>query len=130
MTTSPTGPTDGRWLLPAVALTAIAAVVAAVWTGLAVRSERNADEADRAALAAGRDAAVAFTSYDHRNLDEDLARVTDMATGDFRDEFTAALGELTAAIEDAEGVSVGEVTQAGLVPDGDDWLISDIAPVA
>lgn len=156
-----------RWLLPLVALIALAAVAGAVWTGLSVRDERSADDADRSALAVGRDAAVAFTSYDHRHLEEDLARVSDMSTGAFREEFSAALGSLTAAIKEAEGVSVGQVTDAGLVRsgdesavvmaavdatvtntstkqpslrryrlqitltrDGDDWLISDISPVA
>ncbi|GAA4811720.1 hypothetical protein GCM10025786_15460 [Nocardioides caeni] len=104
-----------RWLEPAVALIALSAIAGAVWTGLSVRAERAEDKAERTALATGREAAVAFTSYDHQHLDEDLARVTDMSTGDFREQFTAALGTLTAAIEEAQGVSVGEVTDAGIV---------------
>ena len=46
-----------------------------------------------------------------------------MSTGDFREEFTRALGALTEAIEQAEGVSAGTVTQAGLLRIGPDSAV-------
>lgn len=155
------------WAGPLVALALVAAVAGAVWTGVGVRAERDADARERAALAAGREAAVAFTSYDYRRIEEDLDRVSAMSTGKFREEFTKALGALTGAITKARGVSEGQVNQAGVVRmhrdsavviaavdatitnkqakgpslrryrlqitltrDADEWLISDISPVA
>ena len=80
-----------------------------------VNDRKAADAADRDALAAGRSAAVAFTTYDYRHLDTDLTRVADRSTGSFRTQFTGALGALTQAIEQAHGVSAGTVTYAGLL---------------
>jgi Mce-associated membrane protein len=93
----------------------IGSVVAAVLTGQAVQKRRHADAFEHAALAAGRDAAVAFTTYDYRHLDTDLSRVTERSTGTFRTQFTSALGALTEAIKQAHGVSTGHVAYAGLL---------------
>jgi Mce-associated membrane protein len=106
-----------------VLLTAVAAVAGAAWTGLEVQREREAAARERAALAAGRTAAEAFTSYDHRQIEDDLDRVTAMSTGDFRTEFTRALGALTGAIRQARGVSEGTVTQAGVTRQSDDSAV-------
>lgn len=107
-------PARGRLrLLLAAAL--IAAIGGAGWTLHQVEEERAADQRESAALAAGREAAVAFTSYDYRHIDDDLDRVAEHATGKFREQFTKALGALTEAIKKARGVSEGKVTQAGLV---------------
>lgn len=105
-----------RLLVPVLAAAVLlAAVAGAVWTGLDVREERAADQRAQDALATGREAAVAFTSFDHRHIDEDLDRISAMSTGEFREEFTAALGTLTGAIRKAQGVSEGEVTHLGIV---------------
>lgn len=123
-TSPPTMPSRGRrWLALLVAIVVLALVAGAVWTLLQVRDRRASSAADEAALDAGRQAAVAFTSYDHRHLDEDLGAVSDLATGKFREQFTAALGTLTQAIEKAKGVSVGRVTYAGLKERTDDEAV-------
>lgn len=96
------------------ALLAVGLLAGAGWTGLEVRQVRQDNAADDAALDAGREAAVAFTSYDYRHLGEDLRRVEDMSTGRFRDQFTEAMGSLTESISSAKGVSVGRVVYAGL----------------
>lgn len=112
-------PDRGRLWAALAALVVLAALAGAAWTGWQVRDERAADERDAEALSVAREAAVAFTSYDHAHIDEDLDRVRDMSTGEFRDEFTKALGALTGAIRKAHGVSEGEVTQAGIVRSSD-----------
>lgn len=96
-------------------LALVGSLVGAVLTGRAVDHRRSAAAADRSALAAGRSAAVAFTTYDYRHLDTDLARVTERSTGTFRTQFTSALGALTEAIKQAKGVSTGRVTYAALL---------------
>lgn len=115
-----THPTDvpprRRRLVPTlVGVVLLAAIAGAAWTGLEVRAERTSDRHARDAIAAGREAAVAFTSFDHRHIDEDLDRVSALSTGEFREEFTAALGTLTGAIRKAQGISEGEVTHLGIV---------------
>jgi len=107
-----TGPRT--WLVALIGVLAIAAVAGAIWTGLAVRGTQHDNAADRDALAAGRTAATAFTSYDYKQLDRDLDHVAAMSTGTFKKQFTDALGALTAAIKKAKGVSVGTVTYVGL----------------
>lgn len=61
---------------------------------LALLATRGPSEADR--RAAVRDVAerfaVAVTSYDYRRLDEDLAAVREMSTGNFRAEYEQVLG--------------------------------------
>ena len=106
-----------------VAVLLLAALAGAGWTGWQVRQERAADDDRAQALSVARQAAVAFTSYDARHIDEDLDRVRDMSTGDFRDQFTKALGALTGAIRKAHGVSEGEVTQMGLIRSSDSTAV-------
>lgn len=98
-----------------VALTLACLIGGATWTLHRVQQERAAQEREHAALAAGREAAAAFTTYDYRHIGDDLDRVASRSTGDFREQFTKALGSLTAAIKKAHGISDGEVVQAGLV---------------
>lgn len=104
-----------RWLWLAVALLLIASAVGAALTAVQVRDQRRDQAGERTALAAGRTAAVAFTSYDYRHLHRDLTQVEDMSTGTFRTQFGSALTALTRSITAAHGVSVGTVVDAGLV---------------
>lgn len=116
-------PSRRSWMTPLLAVIALALVAGAVWTAVDVRREQDAQDRDAAALSAGREAAVAFTSYDYRHIGDDLDRVASRSTGDFRQQFTKALGALTAAIRKAHGASRGEVTQAGLVRSSDDTAV-------
>lgn len=119
-------PTWLRVLDVVLALAVVVTVASAVFTVVQVRRHHdpvrsatpNASAAHataQAALAAGRQAAVAFTSFDYHHLGKDLDRVTDHATGRFRDKFTKALGALEPAIRKAHGISAGHVVEAGLV---------------
>jgi Mce-associated membrane protein len=110
---APVRSTPIRLIAVLVVVTALA-LAGALWTGGRVRAERSDHRADAAALAAGRTAATAFTSYDYRHLDTDLNRVAAMSTGTFRVQFTKALGALTQAIKQAQGVSAGQIGYAGL----------------
>jgi Mce-associated membrane protein len=119
---APARPRRALWTGFAV-LVVLAALAGAAWTGLQVRQERTADDDRAQALSVARQAAVAFTSYDAEHIDEDLDRVRQMSTGDFRDQFTKALGALTGAIRKAHGVSKGEVSQAGLIRSSDSTAV-------
>lgn len=120
---TPDPPHRRSWRAPLLAVVTLALLAGAAWTAVDVRRERDAQDRDAAALSAGREAAVAFTSYDYRHIDDDLDRVASRSTGDFRQQFTKALGALTAAIKKAHGVSRGEVTQAGLVRSSADTAV-------
>jgi Mce-associated membrane protein len=116
---TPTGVSQRRRTTRVATALLVAAVLAsltgAAWTLRDVRHERDDQERDRSVLAAGREAAVAFTSYDYRHIGDDLDRVATRSTGEFREQFTKALGALTAAIKKAHGVSEGQVLQAGIL---------------
>jgi Mce-associated membrane protein len=103
------------WMRLVTAILVAVLLAGAAWTAKDVVDQRSDERLNASALAAGRDAAVAFTSYDYRHINQDLDRVTSESTGTFRQQFSKALGALTAAIKQAHGVSRGTVTQAGLV---------------
>lgn len=109
-------PSTGGLIIAALAA-AIGLALAAVacLTLLSVQDERSATDREASALARSRDAAVAFASYDYRRIDADLKRLQVMSTGDFGKQFASALGALTGKITKVHGVSVGTVTQIGLL---------------
>jgi Mce-associated membrane protein len=81
---------------------------------------RAADDRRAEVLQQARQIAVNFTTMDHRTFDEDVALVLDGATGTFRDEFRAGVEQTRALVTDNESVSVGTVTEAGLVTADED----------
>ncbi|HEX4190018.1 MAG TPA: hypothetical protein VHZ06_03420 [Marmoricola sp.] len=112
------------WPVAMLVLVMLLAVAGAVVTGVKVHHLQADHRADRQALEVGRSAATEFTSYDYQHLDTDLGRVTDLSTGTFRKQFTAALGALTQAIKQAKGVSNGQIAYAGLTRrDGDTAVV-------
>lgn len=98
-----------------LALMTAVVVACAAWTLRDVHRTQVSQDRQETALAEARAAAVAFTSYDYRHIDQDLERVANQSTGTFRTQFSKALGALTGAIRKAHGVSRGTVVQAGLV---------------
>lgn len=99
------------------ALAAVLVVAAAVLAYFAHReSQLAASSALRAsALAAARQEAVNFTTYDYRHLSQDFARVSAAATGSFRKEFQTESGSLAQLIGQSKAVATGRVLDAGLV---------------
>ena len=61
-----------------------------------------------------------FTTLDYQELDRDLGRVLDGATGDFRSQFEAGTNDLAELVTANQAVSKGEVLEAGIVSDDDD----------
>ncbi len=77
--------------------------------------DRATDQAQREALAAGRQAAVNFVSVSAASVDRDLQRITAGATGDFKDEFTRGQAQVRTAVVENKVQSQGSVLRAGLV---------------
>lgn len=92
------------------------ALVAAV-LGVVIWS-RGPSDADRRAevVEVSERFALALTSYDHRHLDRDFARVRSMSLAGFRDEYDSLLGgQSVDALEASEAVSKATVATGPLV---------------
>ncbi len=76
----------------------------------------GADEAElrQAALEAARAATVSLTSYDHRTLDRDFARVSAIAVGDFAKEYAETSAALRPTLEQTQAVATSQVPAVGI----------------
>ena len=110
----------GRPRLVTVAL-GLAVATTLVLAGFVVQAHAAVGSAadsrqDRAdALAAARQEAVNLTSVDSADIDGDLKRVQDGATGDFAKDFAAQSVKLRQVLKDNAVQSVGEIKDAGVV---------------
>ena len=73
------------------------------------------DTARQQALAAARQATVDFVSISAATIDRDLQRISDHATGEFKDEFTQDMPQVRAAVVDNKVDSHGTVLRAAVV---------------
>lgn len=98
----------------AVAL-AIAATVLAGSLLVTRPEDRSVEEQlRREALEAARAAAVSLTTYDHRTLDEDFARVAGQSTDEFAAEYAETSAQLRPALEQSQAVATAEVPAVGV----------------
>jgi Mce-associated membrane protein len=121
-------PTDRRVVITA---TAAIAVVTTALAALAVGesshqqsrlSQVTSQQQQREqVLAAGRQIAVDFASYDYRHIDADFSRVANEATGDFKKQFVTQSAGIRPYVVKAKSVSTAQVASEGLV---------DIAPAS
>lgn len=98
----------------------LGAVVLALVVGGGVLGARWAEARDTEqryveVLEAARQEALAFTTLDHRTVEEDTARVLAGATGSFRRQFEGSRKQLTDLATQNESVSKGKVLSAGVV---------------
>lgn len=105
---------SARWLIAPAALLLALLVAAGV---LGMRALRYQDEESRRqqVLAAARQLAVDFTTLDYRHGQSDFQAVLAGSTGDFHQEFSNGLSELSDLVAKNRSVSRGEVLEAGLV---------------
>jgi Mce-associated membrane protein len=77
-------------------------------------------EHDNMFIEAGRQAALNLTTISYTDVDRDVARVLDSATGSFHDDFQNRSGPFIAVVKQAQSTSRGTITEAGLSSvDGD-----------
>lgn len=113
---APPRPRSGApWPALAVAI-AVAVIAVAVAAAALSRPESAADvEAVRtSALEAARERTTALTSYDHRTLEQDMARVLETATGEFEDDYRSTTAQLSGTFRQTEAVATSTVVAAGL----------------
>lgn len=65
-------------------------------------------------VAAGTRGAVNLTTIDHERVEEDVARIVDTSTGEFRDDFDTRRKPFIDAARTAQSKSVGTVAEAAL----------------
>ncbi len=88
---------------------------AALFGALKLRDYTQRDDARAAALVAARQEALNLTSIDGREIDADLARVLDGATGGFKTDFAQRSKDLKTVLTENQVVAEGKVLEAALV---------------
>lgn len=110
----PTSPRQ-RWAVSLLTVALLGTLAAGVVFGRQWYDQRQLDTARRQALAAARQETVDFVSISAATIDEDLKRIADGATGDFRDEFTRDMPQVRAAVVENKVQANGTVLRAALV---------------
>lgn len=104
------------WPALAVAIAVAVIAVAVAAAALLSRGESAADvEALRdSALEAARERTTTLTSYDHRTLEQDMAKVLETATGEFEDDYRSTTAQLSGTFKQTQAVAKATVVAAGL----------------
>ncbi|MEO6204900.1 MAG: hypothetical protein ABIO67_05900 [Mycobacteriales bacterium] len=93
----------------------LALLVAALVGSLTLRSYDERASARAGALAAARQEALNLTSIDGREIEADLKRVLDGATGQFKTDFAQRSEDLKKVLADNNVIAEGRVLEAALV---------------
>lgn len=90
-------------------------LVAVVVVVVLVRDEEDASTPNQAgALVVARQQALNFFSLDYRHAEEDVAKVLDLATGEFKDQYAAKQDELIAQIKKEKVLTTASVPDGGV----------------
>jgi Mce-associated membrane protein len=104
-----------RWVVRLLVVALLGALAAAGVFGRQWYNQRQLDTARQQALAAARQVTVDFVSISAATVDQDLKRIADGATGEFRDEFTRDMPQVRAAVVENKVQSKGTVLRAAVV---------------
>lgn len=114
-------PTPPRRRLSPVRLAAVTGLVVVVvvgavagWLGFQAYQARQDQQQRELYLRVGRQGAVNLTTLDWQNIDSDVQRILDLATGTFYDDFSKRAQLFADVVKKAQSKSVGTVTEAGL----------------
>jgi Mce-associated membrane protein len=107
------------------ALVAGALIVAALaglsgWLGYRAYQQHDAQARRNLYIATARQGAVNLTTIDYAQVDADVQRIIDLATGAFRDDFEQRSKPFMEVVKAAQSKSEGTVTDAGLESQRDD----------
>lgn len=114
---SPTGPPLSRRARIAARGAVVLTVASLLATGLMLwqHGRANAQRAhDRQFVAAARDGVVALLSIDHTTAKADVARVLELSTGAFKEEFSKGAEDFVTTAEKSKAVTKGSVSAAAL----------------
>jgi Mce-associated membrane protein len=99
-------------LVGLVAILALGGVVG--WLGFRTYQLRQEQEQRELFLRVGRQGAVNLTTIDWQNVNSDIQRILDSATGPFYDDFSKRSQPFIDVVKKVQSKSVGTVTEAGL----------------
>ncbi|MFY9767881.1 MAG: hypothetical protein WAK42_23425 [Mycobacterium sp.] len=127
--TTATEPTRHRvsrlsWLLTAAAALAICALL--LVSGLMAWHHHNVlQERERSAafIATARQGVINLTSLDFKKAKEDVQRVLDSATGEFRDDFQRRADDFASVVKDSKAVTEGSVAATAVESMGKDSAV-------
>ncbi len=111
-------------LLTSAAAVAICGLLAAsgwmLWHHHTVQAER---QRSAAYAAAARQGVINLTSLDFNKAKEDVQRVLDSATGEFRDDFQRRADDFASVVKDSKAVTEGSVTATAVESMGKDSAV-------
>ena len=118
MATATTEPTSRRLRVPTLAVSlTIAAVIAIVgllaasgWMAYQHHNVVKQQQDAAAYVATARQGVVNLTSLDFNKAKEDVQRVLDIATGEFKDDFQRRAADFESVVKDSKAVTEGSVT--------------------
>lgn len=84
------------------------------WLGYEYQQQRQKQMLDGEFLEAARQGALNLTTIDWQRADADVQRIIDGAAGPFYDDFASRSQPFIDVVKQAQSVSVGTVTEAGL----------------
>lgn len=84
------------------------------WLGFRAYESHQAKQERSLFLQVGRQGALNLTTIDFKEADADVQRILDSATGTFYDDFDKRSKPFVDVVKQAQSVSVGTVTEAGL----------------
>ena len=112
------------WLLTAAAIVAICALLGAsgwmLWHHHNVLQER---QRSAAFIATARQGVINLTSLDFKKAKEDVQRVLDSATGEFRDDFQRRADDFASVVKDSKAVTEGSVAATAVESMGKDSAV-------
>jgi Mce-associated membrane protein len=111
------GPVILAWALSVLLLVAL---VAAALSVVALRRQQTRNEDRAAAMAAARQLALDFTTYNYDSWDADAKRVLDDSTGQFKEEFASGSNSVKTEVVTNKATSKGDVKEAAVVSNDKD----------
>lgn len=102
-------------LLAVVGVVVAALLVAVGWLGWDYQQDRAAEQARTDAVQAATAQATAMLSYNHNDVDQQLAAASDGLTGDFRADYDKLVQETIAPGAKEKKISVEATVQAGAI---------------
>jgi Mce-associated membrane protein len=84
------------------------------WLGFRADQSHQREELRAMFLAAARQGALNLTTISYTEVDADIKRILDSATGTFHDDFDKRSAPFVAVVKQAQSKSQGTITEAGL----------------
>jgi Mce-associated membrane protein len=103
-----------RFLAAAVGIVFVAVLGLSGFLAWQLKQHNDTAAAGRAALATAQRYAVALTSIDTNNVDQNFTQVLDGATGEFKDMYSQSASQLRQVLIDNKAISKGIVVDAAI----------------